>query len=499
VAAQQQVTTQRIWGAFNPTSNQIIGVQISGEGIYQNVPNALIAPTYAQARLATSAATQTIFVMGHNSVSDGAGGTFAFNAADTSSGCICIGSSAGTVLTVTSVVTGAVVVGQTLCSSVTGLPLATIASFGTGVGGVGTYNLSGTVNQPGPFTFLIDNNLTGIISVDGSRWVNTETSQPIFGLTAPSGNPALSITTPLYTFGNATDNPNYLFTGSGVVSLQPALNFATVDPAPQNGMYLQAANTIGISTASTQRMGISSAGVSVIGVPFTSRGITDTATATAITIGTGGNVAINAPTAGNNALSVTGVSNSNTAVITAGGTLGQAFGLEVIAGSNSSDYCFFCESQNGLTSFFKVRGDGAIQGLGPNAATLVDMTPDTGTFSGTFTGMTTSPTIACRWVRVGGLVILNLNTPNVQTTGTSNSTSFTMTGLPAAIQPVSNNNVMTTNWLIDNGANTPASIFVGAASGTITFYKGSSGSAASWTNAGLKGIAATTTIAYLLS
>jgi hypothetical protein len=58
---------------------------------------------------------------------------------------------------------------------------------------------------------------------------------------------------------------------------------------------------------------------------------------------------------------------------------------------------------------------------------------------------------------------------------------------------------MTTNWLIDNGANTPASIFVGAASGTITFYKGSSGSAASWTNAGLKGIAATTTIAYLLS
>lgn len=222
--SQIPVLTQRIWGAFNPATNQIVGVQTSGEGVYQNVPNQLLGLTFAAVRTATSAATQSVEVMGHNTVSDGQGGTFAYNPADQTSGCVCIGSSAGTVLTVNTVTSGTVVVGQTLCSSVTGLPLATITSFGTGSGGSGTYNLSTTVNLPAPFTFLIDNNLTILVSADGSRWYLTSVNQTVTGLTAPSGNSALAITTPVYSFGNTTDNPNFTFLGTGHLTVASIAN-----------------------------------------------------------------------------------------------------------------------------------------------------------------------------------------------------------------------------------------------------------------------------------
>ncbi|MBA0088959.1 MAG: hypothetical protein HRJ53_28555, partial [Acidobacteria bacterium Pan2503] len=262
MAGQQPFFTQRIWGAFAPTTNQIIGVQTSGETPYQSVPNALIAATYAQARLATFAATQTIFVMGHNTVSDGAGGTFAYNPADTSSGCVCTGGSAGTVLTVISVQSGTVVLGQTVCSSVTGLPLATITSFGTGAGGAGTYNLSAPVNIGSPFTFLIDNNSTVLVSADGGRWDLTTTTPIISGITAPSGNSALSITTPLYTFGNATDNPNFVFAGTGSVTM-PKLtgpttinNSSTIATLTVNGT--SAANSYGQIIQGTTTPGNSS-------------------------------------------------------------------------------------------------------------------------------------------------------------------------------------------------------------------------------------------------
>ena len=215
---QSPVLTQRIWGAFSPTTGQILGVQTSGESVYQNIPNMLLGTTFASVRTATHAATQAVLVMGKNIVSDGSGGTFAYNPADTSSGCVCTGGSAGTVLTVISVQSGTIVNGYTVSSSVTGLPLATITSFGTGTGGTGTYNLSTPVNIASPFTFLIDNNSTVLVSADGSRWDLTTTTAVITGITAPSGNSALSITTPLYTFGNATDNPAFTFAGTGALS-----------------------------------------------------------------------------------------------------------------------------------------------------------------------------------------------------------------------------------------------------------------------------------------
>lgn len=82
-------------------------------------------------------------------------------------------------------------------------------------------------------------------------------------INAPSGNPAITLTTPLYTFGNATDNPNFVFAGSGSVTL-PRIT----------------------------------GGLAVSGGNFSSRGILDQATATALTIANGGAMTFAAPSSG---------------------------------------------------------------------------------------------------------------------------------------------------------------------------------------------------------
>lgn len=125
-----------------------------------------------------------------------------------------------------------------------------------------------------------------------------------------------------------------------------------------------------------------------------------------------------------------------------------------------------------------------IQGYGPVAAGFVDMTPDTGTFTMTFTGFTAVITGTAVWSRVGNLVALLI--PSV--TGTSNAVTFTATGLPAAIQPARAQIVaMAADLsLVDLGSNlvNPGASFA-AASGTITFYK--SGVSNTWSNSGAKG------------
>jgi hypothetical protein len=500
--AQAQVTTQRIWGAFAPTTNQIVGVQVSGETPYQSIPNAAIASTYAGVRTLSGSTTETVFAMGHNTITDGAGGTFVYNPADTSSGCVCTGGSAGTVLTVISVQSGTIVNGYTVSSSVTGLPLATITSFGTGVGGVGTYNLSTPVNIGAPFVFLIDNNSTVLVSPDGSRWVLTTTNPIITGITAPSGNSALSITTPLYTFGNATDNPNYLFTGSGVVSLQPALNFATVDPPPQNGMYLQAANTIGISTANTGRMTVNGTGNWTFNAPTSGTNPTITINPTPSGIPGGflcsasvnGNMVgfqltnTNAGTAAaaqwstNTAADTTTYSQYNTgalAVLTGdpGGArtvLYTASTTPVIIGSNA--IARLIVTPIGVT------------GYGTVATAQVDMTPDTFTTTATGVGFGgTAPTWTIRFARYGNIVTGLLVGGVGGGQGTSNATSFTMTFspvLPASFTPL-RQTAATTYWWVDNGAQCECQMSL--TGGGMTLFKNGGTSSTTWTAAGVKG------------
>lgn len=117
-----------------------------------------------------------------------------------------------------------------------------------------------------------------------------------------------------------------------------------------------------------------------------------------------------------------------------------------------------------------------------------------GTFTATLTGCTTSPTGTATWYRVGSIVTLVI--PEV--VGTSNSTSCTMTGLPAAIQPATLASQTARVMFSDNTitvADVSASIAAG--SGTITFIKGLLSTA--FTNSGTKGTTEPSVITYLLT
>jgi hypothetical protein len=149
------------------------------------------------------------------------------------------------------------------------------------------------------------------------------------------------------------------------------------------------------------------------------------------------------------------------------------------------------------TALFKVLGTTTptVQGYGPTAAGLVDMTPDTGSFTITLVGCTTSPTGTAFWSKQGNHVTLMLPT----LTGTSNSTGLSVTGLPAEIQPARTHNC-SVPFLEDAGATTGGAAQVNAASGTIVFFKGANTSTASFTNsATTKGIAAANTFTYFLN
>lgn len=113
-----------------------------------------------------------------------------------------------------------------------------------------------------------------------------------------------------------------------------------------------------------------------------------------------------------------------------------------------------------------------------------------GTFTITYTGMTAATTGTATYQIHGKLVILTL--PSL--VGTSNSTSFTMTGLAAAIRP-------TTTQQICMGASDNSALQSGIfglvdSGGTITMYK--TASATGWTAAGSKGTSNGTTLCYYL-
>lgn len=140
----------------------------------------------------------------------------------------------------------------------------------------------------------------------------------------------------------------------------------------------------------------------------------------------------------------------------------------------------------------------AIQGLGPVSAAFQDLTPDTGTFTATYTGLTGNPTGTARWSRVGNLALLNLP----MLLAASNSTSFIITGIPAAISPIHGQIGLITG-LQDNGiaVTTNSTFLIGAGGTSLNLFKDGGGTG--WTGAGSKGVAGLSvlgpTIAYFLN
>jgi hypothetical protein len=198
----------------------------------------------------------------------------------------------------------------------------------------------------------------------------------------------------------------------------------------------------------------------------------------------GGAFTIAAPTGGFG-LIVNGLANSNAVgVVGAAAPAGQSFGLYVKAGTNGTDAAVRVFEATGTTEYFHITGAGAIQGHGPTAAALVDMTPDKGTFTGTLTGCTTAPTATFNWVRMGNIATIYLTTT---LTATSNSTSCTITGLPAALTPTNGGVVCACTAITNNGSvDQPGAASVSGT--TITLYTGASVVSTGFTNVNAKGL-----------
>lgn len=261
---------------------------------------------------------------------------------------------------------------------------------------------------------------------------------------------------------------------------------------PANGTYLPSANTIGFATNSAQRWTINSTGTLSSAGVGTNPGIDINSTNTAV---------------GNPSLRLFNSSASAQTLIDffSNGSLSGRFrndfaGDMAYVGFSSGGHDFFTGGDSGTgTDRFSIAATAPfVRGYGTTAAGLVDMTPDTGTFTCTYTGMSGATTGTCTWSRIGKLVMLNLPSLN----GTSNTTAFTITGLPAVIQPAALTQNVTVPICINNGgATVGCTASVAASSGTITMALGVTGltaNAAGWTNTSAKGTLSST-ISYLLN
>jgi hypothetical protein len=114
----------------------------------------------------------------------------------------------------------------------------------------------------------------------------------------------------------------------------------------------------------------------------------------------------------------------------------------------------------------------------------------TGSFTITGTGFTSNPTGTATWIKIGNTVLLTIPT----LTGTANATTFTLTGLPSAIQPATTN----PQFISFTGVAGIASVYVlfafGAGSGTVTLIQAATYAATSgaWASSGSRSLGAQT-------
>ena len=114
---------------------------------------------------------------------------------------------------------------------------------------------------------------------------------------------------------------------------------------------------------------------------------------------------------------------------------------------------------------------------------------DSGSFTGTLTGCTTSPTGTVEYIQQGNLVTLFI--PDIQ--GTSNTTAATITGMPASIRPSTIARYAITRTVDNSAIGSGAAVI--ATSGVISLFKTVGGAA--FTASGTKGHA-NCCISYIL-
>lgn len=303
------------------------------------------------------------------------------------------------------------------------------------------------------------------------------------------------------TLGFAT-NTGAVGTLTSAVLTMPALA-VTGSTVPANGVYLSAANTLAFATNTVLRLSCSSTGAWTTATPTSgvAHTINGVAGATVLKLNAGAsNVnAIQMVDPGANATELRLATTNTSTSVTATGNATVPLNLNV-GGTTviSMSTAFNVQTANPTSGTGLVIGGVAsssttVTAFGPTAGSQQDLTPDTGSFTGTLTGCTTSPTATISFRRVGRMVTLFMP----QLVATSNSTACTITGLPAALQPVTTQGCSCNNFS-DNGVNAGAGTqfqMVGA-SGTINLAR--NGNNNGWTAAGSKGVQGNVAWSYVL-
>jgi hypothetical protein len=293
---------------------------------------------------------------------------------------------------------------------------------------------------------------------------------------------------PVTTSGTITLTPN-VFTSiaPGVVPLSGGgtTNFLRADGSwsvPAGTTFANPTATIGLTAVN----GSASTSLRSDGAPALSQSIVPTWSG-AHTFSAGATISTGSAVT---ALVVTGAAGAgNYAAQIVGANSAGARGLGVIGGTANADYCATFSNAASSANLLLIHGDGQLQGYGPTAATNLDMTPDKGSFTITGTGFTANPTATASWVRLGQQVTIYI--PSLQ--GTSNATTFTLTGIPSAIQPPTLTSTISPVSGQDNGAASALmSITITAASGTWTVSNG----VGNWTASGTKRLAFATGLTF---
>ena len=125
-----------------------------------------------------------------------------------------------------------------------------------------------------------------------------------------------------------------------------------------------------------------------------------------------------------------------------------------------------------FTEVFQAQGTVAptIKGYGPNAAALVDMTPDTGTFTGTWGGFITAPTnTAAYWSRQGNQVMLLIPYGTGSKAGAAGNITFAMPAASLGGPPLPVKTQLGMLPVCINGATTSVgNVIVSSANATLT-------------------------------
>ena len=149
--------------------------------------------------------------------------------------------------------------------------------------------------------------------------------------------------------------------------------------------------------------------------------------------------------------------------------------LQAYPSRDGDRYILNGPTAGGVASYVKASGAWAVE-------TYAEVS---GTATVTGVGFTGSPTATVTYKISNGRVFLYL--PSNGINGTSNSNSFSITGLPVAIRPTTNHTLGLVS-AYDNGATVLASVQV-STTGTITLGKSLLGGA--WTVSGTKGLYST--------